>query len=290
VSGREGTLRDVPRLYAAQSSFTASVPMRDAVAASLAGTRSARARTSARVPARPRLSVIVPTLDEAHALPGLLDALLAADDADARPDEVVVVDGGSADDTLARAAAAGCRVLHAPRGRGVQLALGAAAARGDLLAFLHADARPLGGALARVRAAFEDDAVAACAFRQAIQAEGRFYRRVEAAAARRVRRGWVYGDSGLVLRRRLYDALGGFRPQAVLEDLELSRRLRARARVHLVEDAVLAVSPRRWRREGPLRATLRNLALTALWRAGVSADALARWYRPEPGPARPRAR
>ena len=86
------------------------------------------------------------------------------------------------------------------------------------------------GSLAAVRRAFADPAVSVAGMRQVIEHPGRVYRTIESAADRRVRRGWVYGDSGLCVRRELYEAVGGFRVDLPLfEDLDLSRRLRALA-------------------------------------------------------------
>jgi len=241
----------------------------------------------------PRLAVVVPALDEAERLPALLASLgwttAARRPGDDVPDALVVADGGSRDATVAIARAHGASVVTAPTGRGSQLAAGAravpsdAAGPRDVLLFLHADARVAPGAVARVRAAFRDEAVAAAGLRQRIDADGWFYRSVERAADRRVRRGRIYGDSGLAVRRSTYERIGGFADLPIFEDLELSRRLRAslgaRERVRWIDDAEVVVSARRWQAEGPLRRTFANWALTALWRMGVPPARLARFYR-----------
>jgi rSAM/selenodomain-associated transferase 2 len=228
------------------------------------------------------LAVIVPTLDEALALPRLLERIAPAPGAQARDraDLVIVADGGSRDATGAIAARLGATVADAPRGRGTQLAAGARLAACDVLLFLHADSLPAPGALARVRAAFADPACEATAMRQRIEARGVFYRCVERSADFRSRRGWVWGDSGLAVRRRLYEAVGGFADLAVFEDVDLSRRLRARTRVRWLADAELCVSPRRWQKEGALRCTLRNWMLSGAFFLGVDPRRLARHYMP----------
>jgi rSAM/selenodomain-associated transferase 2 len=193
-------------------------------------------------------------------------------------DGIVVVDGGSRDATCALAAAHGARVLATDAGRGRQLALGARHADADLLLFLHADARVGPGALAAVRAAFADPRVVATGMRQRIDAAGWFYRAVERAADLRVRRGWVYGDSGLAVQREAYDAAGGFADLPLFEDVDLSRRLRRLGRIALVRDAELLVSARRWREEGRVTRTLGNWWLTAAWLLGVPPERLAPFY------------
>jgi hypothetical protein len=156
-----------------------------------------------------------------------------------------------------------------------------------VLLFLHADCVPHVGALAALRTAFEDDALSVGAMSQVVEAEGVFFRLVERAANARVRRmGLIYGDSGLVVRRAHYDAVGGFRALALFEDVDFSRRSKRVARARLVRGARLSVSARRWRREGVLRATLRNWMLFAAFQAGMDPARLARWYpsHSEPSP------
>jgi rSAM/selenodomain-associated transferase 2 len=230
----------------------------------------------------PSLGVVVPTLDERARIGQLVERLLRAGD---RADAVVVADGGSRDGTGELAAERGARVVHAPRGRGTQLARGAGELDTDLLLFLHADCTPGDGALARLRTTLSNGGVHAAALSQRIDAPGWFYRAVEACADRRVDwLGLVYGDSGLCVRRDVYLAVGGFRALPLFEDIDLSRRLRRVTRPRRVDDALIHVSPRRWQREGALRATLRNWMLLAAYHAGVDPRTLARFYPPnQPG-------
>jgi len=239
----------------------------------------------------PTLAVVVPVLDEAEELPGLLDSLCRPGAPEDGPDDVVIVDGGSRDGTLEVARAAGARTFEATRGRGSQLARGARETSCDVLVFLHADMRLEPGALASVRRAFRSPDVAVAGMRQVIEHPGRVYRTIEAAADRRVRRGWVYGDSGLCIRREVYEAVGGFRTDLPLfEDLDLSRRLRRRVDARLLEDARLRLSPRRWERRGPVRQTIENRLLTLLWALGVHPRRLARFYPSPRATTRPATR
>lgn len=223
------------------------------------------------------LSIVVPTWNEAAGLPALAASLAAQ----GRAHEWVVSDGGSPDGTAELAERLGARVVRGPRGRGGQLARGAAAARGALLLFLHADARLAPGALAALDEAFLDPRVIATGMRQVVEHEARFYRWIERAADRRVTLGWVYGDSGLCVRRSAYERVGGFRDLAVFEDLDLSARLRRAGAIRLVRAAEVRCSPRRWEREGRLRRTVKNWGLTLLWAAGVDPGRLARYYAPD---------
>ncbi len=233
------------------------------------------------------LSVIVPTLDEAPWLPRLAASLRAPSACQDRPDEVLVVDGGSTDGTPELARALGLELLSAPRGRGVQLARGAGAARGELLLFLHADARVEAGSLAAVRQAFADPRVVASGMRQHVEHPGLLFRAIERVADLRVRLGRVYGDSGLAVRSAAYHAVGGFRDLPLFEDLELSRRLRAYGAVRLVRGAVLHVSARRWLADGALRRTFGNWVLTLAFAAGVDPARLVRYYRPHAAAVEP---
>lgn len=119
--------------------------------------------------------------------------------------------------------------------------------------------------------------------RQVIDDDDRVFRWIESAANARARRGMVYGDSGLAVHADLYRAVGGFRPVPLFEDVDLSKRIRRRTTIHMVEDAVLSISARRWREEGVLRCTTRNWILRGLFECGVPPAALERLYRPLAG-------
>ena len=227
------------------------------------------------------LDAIIPTLDEQSRIGALVERLLRRGSGSAdRVDRAIVVDGGSRDRTAELAARAGAEVLRTAPSRGLQLAHGAQAAGAEVLVFLHADAWPEDGSIERVRRAAAERGLVVGAFHQRIDAPGWFYRAVEWSADRRVAwRGMVYGDSGLVVRRGLYLRAGGFRPIPLFEDVELSRWLRRFARPELIRGADLRISPRRWRAEGALRATLRNWMLRAAFEAGASPQSLLRFYR-----------
>ena len=198
--------------------------------------------------------------------------------------EIIVADGGSRDGTAELAARHGCRVVLAERGRGRQLRAGVGASRGDWLLLLHADTRLGPEALAEAEQAIGRPEVQYAAWPLAIEGADPRLRWIERGAALRWRvLGLAYGDQGLLLRRSLYEAAGGFPLTPIMEDVELVRRLRRLAPMHRFRHPVLA-DGRRWRREGAVRSSFRNLTLLALYLGGVPAERLARWYRPEPRP------
>ncbi len=175
-------------------------------------------------------------------------------------------------------------MVRAPPGRGRQLRAGVGASRGAWLLLLHADARVGAEALAEAERALGQPEVQHAAWPLAIEGDGAWLRWIERGAALRWRLlGLSYGDQGLLVRRSLYEAAGGFPDTPIMEDVELIRRLRRLAPMHRFRHPILA-DGRRWRREGAAGASLRNVSLLLLYLAGVRPERLARWYRPEPGP------
>ena len=214
-----------------------------------------------------KISAIVPTLDAGDGLALCLASLIDAD-------EIIVADGGSTDATLAIARAAGAKIVTSERGRGAQLAKGAAAARGDALLFVHADTHLTPGWRALAERHLAASHHPAC-FRLKLDDPAWQARLIERAVALRSRlAGLPYGDQGLLVTRTAYDTAGGFRPLILMEDVDLIRRL---ARPVMLDGDALT-SADRWRRDGWMRRTLRNLTCLSLWRLGVSPDRIARLY------------
>jgi len=218
------------------------------------------------------ISVIIPTLNEAIVIADTIRSLRCQ-----QPGEIIVVDGGSADTTVAEARSAD-GVLATSPGRALQMNAGAAVATGNILLFLHADCTLEAGALADAAHLLGKPGILAGCFSMSIPAAGWPYRLIEASAAARVRlTGLAYGDQSLFLRRTDFERLGGFPPLAFMEDVFFSRRLRNHGRV-IVSGKKIVVAPRRWQRVGLVRQTLRNWSLTALVAAGIHPNSLARFY------------
>ncbi|MGE0639049.1 MAG: TIGR04283 family arsenosugar biosynthesis glycosyltransferase [Thermoanaerobaculia bacterium] len=222
------------------------------------------------------LSVIVPVLDEAGRLGEQLDRLRGL----AGIDEIVVVDGGSSDESVAIASARpGVRVLHSPRGRARQMNRGAASASGDLLLFLHADVQPPLDAAERIRSTLTRDGVVAGAFRTRTVAESRrgwIRPLLRIADARSRYSSLPYGDQALHLRASTFRDVGGFPDQPLMEDLELSRRLRRLGRIR-IDRAEVTVSGRRFLAR-PFYYPLAINCFPLLYALGVSPARLARLY------------
>jgi rSAM/selenodomain-associated transferase 2 len=218
------------------------------------------------------ISVIIPTYNEAATIAGALDALAAL------PGdwEVLVVDGGSEDDTVRIARAAGARVVRGPRGRGVQMNHGAALARGDVLLFLHADTRLPPDAHACIRAACADPGLAGGCFRLRFD-ERRAPLRLMGAATRFSFRLLHYGDAAYWARADVFRALGGYRPYPIMEDVDFWLRMRKAGRVAVLPQCVVT-SARRFVRKGVVRQELVNVALVILFLLGVSPLRLKRLY------------
>lgn len=221
-----------------------------------------------------RLSVIVPALDEGAAIEATLRGVAAQLDAG---DELIVVDGGSRDDTAVRATPFAHRVLAAAPGRARQMNAGAAGARGDWLWFLHADTDLHPGAAALLRRRLGDRDWG----RFGVRLSGRhpMFRVIACLMNLRSRiTGIATGDQGLFVRRTLFERLGGFPDQPLMEDIALARALRAHGRP-LCLPVGLTTSSRRWEEHGIGRTIALMWRLRwAYWRGADPAE-LARRYR-----------
>ncbi|MFT3957153.1 MAG: TIGR04283 family arsenosugar biosynthesis glycosyltransferase [Piscinibacter sp.] len=222
------------------------------------------------------LSIVVPVLNEAAGIEASLRALAPLRE---RGAELIVVDGGSADDSAARARPLADRVVDGPRGRARQMNAGAASASGAQLLFLHADTRLPERA----------DQLIADALARHPQAWGRFDVHIEGrsrwlpmiATLMNLRSRWsgiATGDQAMFMTRAAFDAVGGFPDQPLMEDIELSIRLRRLHAPACLRERV-STSGRRWEQRGVWRTIVLMWRLRLLYALGVSADRLALWYR-----------
>ncbi len=227
------------------------------------------------------ISVIVPTLNAETGLAASLTSLVPAT-VDGLVREVIVVDGGSSDRTLSIAEQAGATILSSDPGRGRQLCAGAEAARFPWLLFLHADTVLEPGWEQEVAAFIERVEVGqrpetAAAFRFALDDLGFKPRVIEwGVAIRCTLLRLPYGDQGLLVPRRLYQQIGGFREMPLMEDVDLIRRL-GRARTIILR-ARAVTSAVRYRRDGYARRTARNIACLGLFYLRIPARLIARLY------------
>lgn len=216
-----------------------------------------------------RLSVVIPTLNEAAYLPAALDAL-ERHAAAGGPCEVIVADCGSADGTAEIARARGCRVV-AGEGwccRGQAADAGAREAAGDVLLFLDADTRPPAGYDREIEAALARPRVVGGAFEFELDGRGWPLRVVELVDRIRYRvRRFYYGDQALFVRAEAFRRVGGFPPVELFETAELCRRLRRVGRLVLVSRPA-ATSPRRFQEGGVWRVFLHDVYLWALHLCG----------------------
>jgi len=220
------------------------------------------------------VSIIIPAYNEAAVI---RSAVRRAWEAGAR--QVIVVDGSSRDDTLARARGCECLAMHAPRGRAAQLNAGARQATCDVLLFLHADNWLEPGGTDQIAQALTDPAIPGGAFRQQIDATPFVYRWIERWAALRARFGRAFGDQGIFIRRELFQSIGGFPEVAFMEDVLFMKKMRSLWRPALLAGPI-HTSARRWRQHGVVRQTLLNWSLLSAVKFGVSPDRLARFYPP----------
>lgn len=221
------------------------------------------------------ISIIIPTLNAGARLSATIDALEEVRETLAV--ELIVVDGGSSDDTRARAAAAGATVIEAPRGRAAQLSAGAKEASGRWLLFLHADTtlEPFWSTTITSFMRAKGSVLKAAYFTFALDDASNAARRVEGLANWRARKlGLPHGGQGLFLSRTKYASLVGYLDLPIMEDVDIVRRIGKKNLVEL--PATATTSAERYRQGGYVLRPLRNFTLLALYFLGVSPRRLVR--------------
>ncbi|OYV80099.1 MAG: glycosyl transferase [Ferrovum sp. 34-44-207] len=222
------------------------------------------------------ISIIVPVLNEAPALPLLLERLLPLL---RHGCEVIIADGGSDDGSADIAQCAGFKVVHAPRGRARQMNAGATHATGNALLFLHADTQLPDGAGMLIERALSGGNRSWGRFDVCIAGRPAMLRIVGRMMNLRSRlTGIATGDQAMFVTRAAFDAVGGFPDQPLMEDIELSKRLRAISHPACL-DRCVTTSGRRWETRGVWRTILLMWRLRWQYWCGVPASQLAQTYR-----------
>lgn len=221
------------------------------------------------------ISVIIPTLNESDNLGRLVSQLRRQDAAL----EIIVVDGGSRDGTIAAARHDGAIIMHMNANRGAQLRAGALVARGDILLFLHADSEfPEGGLSQLARALAASPEAGGGNFRLLFDGGSGFARWLTGFYGWLRARGFYYGDSGVFVRRKIYHELGGVRPLDLMEDYDFIRRMERAGPTICIDDPPLVTSSRRFEGRRPAAIVAGWLVIHALFYMRVPSRALARLY------------
>jgi rSAM/selenodomain-associated transferase 2 len=220
------------------------------------------------------ISVVVPILNEEGTIAATLRALTQL-----KPDELILVDGGSSDGTRAICRQFGVEVLTSPRGRAAQMNYGARRATGDVLLFLHADTRLPPTAFNDIRDALSDPHFVGGRFDIQLDGDHWMLRVIGAMISLRSRLSKVgTGDQGIFVRREVFQRMGGFQEIPLMEDIALCRALKRVGEVACLRSKVIT-SARRWEIDGVWRTIIRMWALKSLYLMGVSPHRLKQYYR-----------
>lgn len=231
----------------------------------------------------PAVSVIIPVLNEANSIQSVLQTIRETGISPKQPEapeiEIIVVDGGSQDETVPLAEQAGAIVVSTSKGRAKQMNLGAQIATGEVLLFLHADTVLPEGWMMQVQQTLGRSTVVAGAFELSIDGKEWGLRGVEWGVKWRSRLMQLpYGDQAIFLKASTFHQMDGFPQLPIMEDFELIRRLKPLGKIAIAPAAVLT-SARRWQKLGILKTTLLNQLIVAAYFLGINPERIARWYR-----------
>jgi rSAM/selenodomain-associated transferase 2 len=237
------------------------------------------------------ISVIVPVLNEIENLPHTLKSIAQTQNHSGKVCEVIIVDGGSLDGTREWTQQQtdihpfnvklpfNIKLMDAERGRGRQLDAGATKATGDVLLFLHGDCQLPAQAMTQIAEALADSHVAGGCFLVSFRERRPVSLRIIAGginARTRVTKTGT-GDQAIFVRREIYQALGGFKPWPLFEDVDIVTRIKSAGKFVVIHSAV-TISARRWIAHGPWRTTLLMYGLRIGYWLGVSPVKLKEWF------------
>jgi rSAM/selenodomain-associated transferase 2 len=220
-----------------------------------------------------RISIVIPVLNEEKTLAAAVAALQ-----ELKPDELIIVDGGSTDRTPQICAAARATVIHCSRGRGLQMNAGARQAIGDILLFVHADTRLPASALDDIRTAMRDPEYAGGRFDVALDGSHWMIPLIGALISLRSRLTQVAtGDQAIFVRRDAFETIGGYPDIPLMEDVAFSRALKRRGKIACLRSRVIT-SARRWEMAGVWQTILKMWWLKSLYLFGIPPKRLKRYY------------
>ena len=224
------------------------------------------------------ISVIIPTLNEAKTIKSTISNLNKC-----KQTEIIVVDGGSQDETVEIARSMGARVLTSAPSKATQMNTGAAEATGTVLLFLHADTCLPENFENCVLTALARDEICAGAFSLGIDSDAGGLRFIERVANWRSRFFQMpYGDQALFVSRNLFHKIGGYPEYPIMEDFELVRRLKQKGKIAILPESV-QTSPRRWLYFGIFKTWLLNQMIVFAYYLGISPQRLSQWYNRDKG-------
>ncbi len=220
-----------------------------------------------------KISIIIPVLNEANTIKQTLASLKNASNV-----EIIVVDGGSKDETIAVAKSVGVQVRSSGIGRATQMNLGATVATGDILLFLHADTRIPPNFDILIREALAGNFIAG-AFELKIDANLRGIRLIEKMVNLRSHLfSLPYGDQAIFISSKVFHEIGGFPDLPIMEDFVFIRHLKKLGKIEIIPQPAIT-SGRRWQKLGVIKTTVINQLIIIGYFWGVSPNQLARWYR-----------
>ncbi len=223
-----------------------------------------------------QISIIIPVLNEANNIKAAITSTQPSHNV-----EVIVVDGGSNDDTAVLAQSLGVTVISSPPGRAVQMNTGAAIASGEILLFLHADTRLPTGFDAMIRTVLKPSGIVAGAFTLRIDSPHWGLRLVEWGVKWRSHLYQLpYGDQAIFLTRSAFNEVGNFPQMPIMEDFVLINKLKYLNKIAIL-DVPVTTSPRRWLKKGIFMTTILNQIIIIAYLLGVSPQRICKWYRRE---------